>query len=240
MPRLDRYQDLTLTDALAADYVLGTMGPHARRRFSALMAERVYLQAIVAAWERRLNPLGIRIAAVAPHPRVWRRIQREIAADAPRARRESWWNSLGVWRTAACAAVLALAGVLVYQTQTVAPPAASPTPSYVAVLVDQKQAPMIVATATRQPRRLLIIKMQQPQLKTDQDLELWAIPKADGAPISIGLLSEDQKTLVELDAKIMRTIPKTSVLAISQEPKGGSPTGSPTGPVVYQGKLVSL
>ncbi len=27
-------------------------------------------------------------------------------------------------------------------------------------------------------------------------------------------------------------------LAVSVEPKGGSPTGSPTGPVIYSGKLV--
>jgi len=29
-------------------------------------------------------------------------------------------------------------------------------------------------------------------------------------------------------------------LAVSVEPTGGSPTGQPTGPVVYSGKLLSL
>jgi anti-sigma-K factor RskA len=29
-------------------------------------------------------------------------------------------------------------------------------------------------------------------------------------------------------------------LAVSLEPEGGSPTGQPTGPVLYQGQLASL
>jgi anti-sigma-K factor RskA len=29
------------------------------------------------------------------------------------------------------------------------------------------------------------------------------------------------------------------VLAVSLEPPGGSPTGSPTGPVLYQGKVLT-
>ncbi|MNH30922.1 Anti-sigma-K factor rskA [compost metagenome] len=45
-----------------------------------------------------------------------------------------------------------------------------------------------------------------------RSLELWAIP-ADGKPIA---------------------------LAVSLEPKGGSPTGQPTGPVLYQGALAAL
>jgi anti-sigma-K factor RskA len=239
MPRLDRYQQPEVYEALAGDYVLGTMGGRARLRFAALMAERVYIQQAVAAWERRLNPLGSRAPAVTPHPRVWRKIQREIAADRRQRARASWWQSLPLWRATAFAALIALGGLLTYEA--VAPPqAVVPLPSYVAVLVDESQAPMIVATATRQPQRLVILKMQDPKLEPDQDLELWAIPEAGGAPISMGVLSEKQEILMELDERYMRLIPRTGLLAISREPKGGSPTGSPTGPVLYQGKLVTL
>ena len=31
---------------------------------------------------------------------------------------------------------------------------------------------------------------------------------------------------------------ESSVLAVTLEPEGGSPSGSPTGPVVFSGKLV--
>jgi anti-sigma-K factor RskA len=183
-----------------------------------------------------LNPLGQYIAAVEPHPRVWRSIKREISAEGRTP--TSFWDNLLLWRATAFTAVLLLSALIVYQVTT--PARQAPTPSYVAVLVNEQQAPMIVATATRHPRRLIIMMMQKPQPARRRDLELWAIPKAGGAPVSIGLLSEDQETLIELDAREIRMMPKTGVLAISREPEGGSPTGSPTGPVVYQGPLVSL
>ena len=43
-------------------------------------------------------------------------------------------------------------------------------------------------------------------------------------------LSEAQKVLID----------KPIALAVSLEPKGGSPTGQPTGPVLYQRALAAL
>jgi anti-sigma-K factor RskA len=34
--------------------------------------------------------------------------------------------------------------------------------------------------------------------------------------------------------------PPGGVLAVSLEPPGGSPSGAPTGPVLYQGKMIRL
>ncbi len=132
----------------------------------------------------------------------------------------------------ACAALVLLAALIVYQITV--PVMTPPTPSYVAVLVNDQKAPMIVAIATRHPQRMVIIMMKKPKGPPNKDLELWAIPQT-GTPVSIGLLSKRQETLVELNAREMRVIPKTTMLAISREPKGGSPTSGPTGPVVYQG-----
>ncbi len=56
----------------------------------------------------------------------------------------------------------------------------------------------------------------------------------------MGLLSGTQKTMIDLDQQEMRLIAKAGALAISREPKGSSPTGGPTGAVVYQGHLVTL
>ncbi|MDQ3796490.1 MAG: hypothetical protein M3294_02675 [Pseudomonadota bacterium] len=48
MPRLDRYHDPKVVDALpGGDSVLGPMGGHARRRFTQLMAERSYIEQAV-------------------------------------------------------------------------------------------------------------------------------------------------------------------------------------------------
>lgn len=74
----------------------------------------------------------------------------------------------------------------------------------------------------------MIIIMRRPQLAPNADLELWAIPESGDAPVSMGVLSEDQETVLNLGAREITLMPKTGALAISLEPEGGSPTGSPT------------
>jgi hypothetical protein len=63
--------------------------------------------------------------------------------------------------------------------------------------------------------------------------ELWALSKGATIPVSLGVLPADGR-LVRAQAQDHR--PDTQLL-ISLEPKGGSPSGLPTGPVVYGGKL---
>ncbi|MGI8739262.1 MAG: anti-sigma factor [Gammaproteobacteria bacterium] len=237
MPRLDRYQDHKVYDALAGDYVLGTMGGRARRRFLELMAERGYIREAAAAWERRLHPLGVNIIPITPHPRVWRKIRREIHTyRAPQA--AGLWSNLWIWRSIAGVAVLACVGLTVWQTAQ--PPPMTPIPAYVAVLVDAQQAPAIVATASRDTQRLTVLMMQAPKLGAESDFELWAIPGSGQAPVSIAVLPRNHEILIDLDDHDRQVIPATGAFAISREPKGGSPTGAPTGPVVYQGELVTL
>ena len=57
----------SLADALAADYVLGTLRGAARRRFEALLPAHATLRAATQAWQDRLLPLT---AAIDPVPLV--------------------------------------------------------------------------------------------------------------------------------------------------------------------------
>ena len=70
-----------------------------------------------------------------------------------------------------------------------------------------------------------------------RSLELWAIP-ADGKPISLGVIPAGGKGKVELSGPQKVLVGKPIALAVSLEPWGGSPTGQPTKPVLYQGALV--
>jgi anti-sigma-K factor RskA len=72
-----------------------------------------------------------------------------------------------------------------------------------------------------------------------RSLELWAIT-ADGKPISLGVIPADGSGKIELSEVQKVLITKPIALAVSLEPKGGSPTGQPTGPVLYQGALAAL
>jgi anti-sigma-K factor RskA len=69
-------------------------------------------------------------------------------------------------------------------------------------------------------------------LQADRALELWAVPPS-GAPRSLGLIAGNAATVVRRD----KLLDGTAALAVSLEPSGGSPTGAPTGPVLYVGKL---
>jgi len=90
----------------------------------------------------------------------------------------------------------------------------------------------LVAGLSRDRRELSIQPLQPVALTAQQSLELWALPKA-GAPRSLGVIAGDKLTPLS-----RRTLPAdTKALAVSLEPFGGSPTGAPTGPVLFVGDL---
>ncbi len=90
----------------------------------------------------------------------------------------------------------------------------------------------LVAGLSQDRRQLTIQPLQKVSLTAQQSLELWALPKA-GPPASLGLISSDKLTALSKKA-----LPgDTKGLAVSLEPLGGSPTGAPTGPVLFVGDL---
>ena len=94
------------------------------------------------------------------------------------------------------------------------------------------------ASVSGDGRSLVARPLQPVALATGRVLELWAVPPA-GAPRSLGLISAAGATVVRRDKlpKILLDARNTAALAVSVEPPGGSPTGTPTGPVVFAGKL---
>jgi len=76
-------------------------------------------------------------------------------------------------------------------------------------------------------------------LDAGRSLELWAIP-VEGKPVSLGLVPRDGGGRIVLSQRQQQLIKVPVVLAVSLEPQGGSPTGQPTGPVLYQGPLAAL
>ena len=74
--------------------------------------------------------------------------------------------------------------------------------------------------------------------RDDRTLQLWAISRA-GKPRSLGILPDNRSAELALDARAIG--PDVMLLAISLEPKGGSPDpNGPTGPVLYKGAWTRL
>ena len=215
-----------LPDRLAAEYVLGTLTGGARRRFDALLPAHPALRHAVAAWESRLLPMAMKADAVQPDARVWRSIESRLGWTPPvGATAASPWR-LRLWQlfaTAATVAAVAL-GTLPRHAPTEAP--------MIVVLHATKGSETLVAGLSPDRRQITIQPLQKVALTSDQSLELWALKK-DGPPASLGVIAADKLTAVNKQA-----LPKdTKGLAVSLEPLGGSPTGAPTGPVLFVGDL---
>ncbi len=230
-----RYDSPELREQLAAQYVLGTMPVRARRRFERLITADPALARMVGDWADRLSPLDGATAAEEPPARVWRAIERRIAGDAvePASTPPAlpWRLSLAFWRGLALAASAATVALLLYVALFAG---GAPAPAVVAVLAGHGGEPGWVAVAGPATGEVSVSAVApQPEAKPHA-FELWAI--AGGPPRSLGLLPQRPGRTSVL--RVAQLPPPGGVLAVSLEPPGGSPTGSPTGPVLYQGKVL--
>lgn len=217
-----------LRQRLAAEYVLGTLRGGARRRLERWLRDDADLSREVALWEARLAPLAQAVAPVAPPARVWQAVESRLGRDGKKP--FSWWKALGLMASGAAAALAAVALLLTLQPREV--PAA-----YVAVLSDPKTSqPVLVATAAPGDRVLRVTTLDPAIHVAGRSLELWALPKG-GQPRSLGLVSRE-KAVLKLVAMADQALGDVPALAVSLEPPGGSPSGQPSGPVLYTGPCV--
>lgn len=225
-----RYDDPGLQHRLAAEYVLGTLQGPARRRFEFLLAHDAQLRGRVAAWEARLSPWTVAAAPVPVPARVWSGIRRRLGQDAEREtpRGALWWAFASTALAAAFALVLVLR------------PAPVPAPAFrdIAVLATDKARAVWVVRASSDGHRLELSGLARVSVPAGHDLELWSVP-AGGAPLSLGVLhrAADGNAALVLDMRQRARLARAAVLAVSLEPAGGSPTGVPTGPVLYTGPV---
>ena len=231
------YGRTELADRLAAAYAAGTLRGRARRRFEALLPAHPALRDATRVWQERLMPLTAALPPETPPPRVWQRIEARIdgtgaaAAPVPRApiaSRLAFWRGLAGF---ASIAALSLA-VLLASPSTVQPPILVVLSSTAPAAGGTTPA-SFVASISGDGRALVTRPLVQVGVQADKALELWAIPPGGAAPRSLGLISSSGATVLRKG----QALEGAEALAVSLEPPGGSPTGSPTGPVLYAGKL---
>ena len=109
--------------------------------------------------------------------------------------------------------------------------------SYVAVLSDPRtQKPVLFVSAGRRGSELRVKTLDPAIHVADASLQLWALPKG-GKPKSLGVVL-GVNAVLRLASSADRSLSDVPMLAVSLEPKGGSRTGLPTGPVLYSGPCV--
>lgn len=227
------YRNPKLRDLLASEYALGTLQGLARKRFERLLRDDADLRRTVLEWQERFAPMAQAVAPVIPPKHVWRKIEQRIQHSQPKT---SIFDSLNFWRGLAMAASSFAFGLLLFFGIA---PQRDAAPTYVAVLADAKQQPMMMVRYTQGKREVEVKMMQAMDVAADRSLELWTLPKG-AAPQSLGLVPASGTIKLKLADQGASTMPNIPALAISLEPKGGSPTGAPTGPVLYSGPLLKI
>jgi len=224
-------------DRLAAEYALGTSPSRVRRSLARIArGDRVVADALTV-WERRLAVLADQVPAMTPPPRVWARIAARLGLDTrPAAAAQAplrWWERLGVWRALAVASFVAAVALGVLQLARPPEPAAAPI---VVVLAGSDAKPGLIATAARNDRFLTLKPVANTAAPAGRVFELWALPQGR-APTSLGVIPAGAVVQVPLPAPAQESLTNIPALAVSLEPPGGSPTGQPTGPVLYSGTV---
>ncbi|MBK5537608.1 anti-sigma factor [Pseudomonas sp. TH05] len=222
------YQTPALRRALAADYSIGLMQGAARRRFEQWLLDDAALRAEVAQWQEHLASLTHTLPEQDVPERVWQAIQARIEPQRLHVPpKQPLWMRLRLV-VAACAVLASLYIGFIYQSDSV---------RYSATLLSASQQPALQIQAHGQ--YLQVDPLALATVGLDRSLELWAIP-ADGKPISLGVVPVGGKGRINLSQAQRDLLGTPIALAVSLEPHGGSPTGQPTGPVLYQGPLVAL
>jgi len=322
-------------EALAAEYVLGTLSAEEREHAEALRSFDPEFDAAVKQWERRLGELNVMVEAVEPPKEVWDKIKSEVGVETPAeaeaaagtegvpdmespatvemtgdllffdaattqpaaaaeeptevaaealaeeatppplaARRATTAERgagtersadvirlrkrVGRWRgfTIALGAIAAVLAAYIAVSQVkpdlipprlraagtnlmarTEPAERGPVDRLIAVLQQQPIAPAFLLTLDTQQRTVVVRRVSAGQ-ETGRSYELWLIAGRSAPPRSLGVVGSDEFTQRPLPANIDLDTLRSATYAVSLEPAGGSPTGAPTGPVLFTGKAV--
>jgi anti-sigma-K factor RskA len=217
------YEQAELLDRLAAEYVLGTLRGAARRRFARLCAQSVAARGALYRWEDRWTQLSRTLPPVQPAARVWTNVSRRLFGEDAAAPRASRWRT---WQMAAAAGLVAVALIVGLIVRQQAPPLQT-----LATLGTDSAHPV-----WRLERRLPLTALTIEVVGTvppaaGKSYELWALPRGK-APVSLGVLPVGGRAERTLSEPQRAALLASDKVAVSVEPLGGSPTGSPTGPIV--------
>jgi anti-sigma-K factor RskA len=319
-------------DVLAAEYVLGTLGPDERAEAQALIAIDSSFADVVRGWERRLGELSAMVDPVEPPADMWDRIKAGVtvsersappaartgdaapaadvapseaptvamdaapetaageatppgaapalsiealkpaaipapvvaalpSAEPPAAPAEvvPFRASARRWRTAAMLTgglAACLGALVVMQTtrpellpgalqpnakivevvKTVEVPSTRPA-EFVAVFQKDDASPAFLLTFDLD-KRMLTVRRVGAEAQAGKSYELWLVSDKFPAPRSLGVIGAQPYTVHQPDPEYDAVVINRATYAISLEPEGGSPTGAPSGPVLYHGRLV--
>ena len=227
-------------NALVAEYVLGLLSAAEHERVGRLIENNQALRAERDFWVSRFSALDHEFAEAPVPAHLYRRIEGRAFGDAKEGGvRASLWDNLALWRGIAAGAlgvaVIAI-GVNVAQPRFDADQMAT---QLVAALQAQEGSGVEFLAVYDQARGQVRITSLMGAAVPDKDFELWYI-NGDQPAVSMGVVPVNERLEIALDSQTRAAIGPGTVLAVTLEQTGGSPTGGAQGPVVAVGPAVAI
>ena len=230
MSPIDRDDERTL----AAQYVLGLLDDGARADAERRIATEPAFAREVEGWRMRFAEFDDTTEARPAGDALWRKIETGLAARAGTqvAQPSLWsrlWDSLAVLRATAAGAMLTALVLAVGLGFAIR--AARQQPVMVAVLVDGDRAGAVVHAFA--DGRVVLLPLTNINVPAGRALEVWTLPSRERGPVSVGLMH--QARTLQLQLKDLPMPGPNQLFEITLEPATGSPTGRPTGPILFKG-----
>lgn len=237
-PQDDQDQERHDDDTIAAEYVLGVLPARQRQEAAHRIERDAAFARQVEAWEARFAPLADTYEPIEPPAALKQRIDAALFGreETRQVSPVRFLDSLWLWRGLAAASLaLALAlGALFFA----APPTDAPSPRLVAALSHEESDLSVIAFYDAAANEIVLARLAGDR-PPESDFELWVI-EGENAPVSLGVFEDEADIRLGLAGETEPLLRAGSLLAISVEPVGGSPTGQPTGPVVAVGDLRAI
>ncbi|MBB4143429.1 anti-sigma factor [Rhizobium rhizoryzae] len=242
MTRPDQSEgDRARDEVLAGEYVLGVLPAEKRQQVEQRIRRDRAFAAMVARWQENLSSMDDEYTPQLPPDSVFPQVQQRLFTRGSQQAQLSGlgqrlWSSAPVWRTLALASFLMLIGVAIFGLQ---PPSSLKTGGQMQAQLKGQEGTNMSLLASYEPRsgRLVMTPVANTQAEP-KSLQLWMID-GNAPPVSLGLMPEGANGDVIVPDTMRRRITNGVTLAVSLEPKGGSPSGGPTGPVLMSGQMAA-
>lgn len=223
----------TPDSVLAAEYVLGLLGPEELEAFEARLNTEEDLVIEVARWAEHFAAMVDRLPEATPPGRVKRAIDTRLFGEDERKSLFGW-----LWPYAVGGIAAAMLAFVAIDTGLVDMPGqVADGPVYRADLepADPVAANVSLSAVFDAGRGVLEVAQVQGLAPDGRDHELWLIV-GENAPVSLGVLPDDGVAVISWPDALPRDV-DGALFAVSEEPDGGSQTGAPTGPIRAVGSI---
>lgn len=149
-----------------------------------------------------------------------------------------FWNSLALWRSVAAGALAVAVVAIAINVTTPRPDPNMFAAELVAALHEQGTNVSFVALYNPDSGQIWLTALSGHTMP-DQDYELWAI-EGSAAPVSMGVVPINASMNMDLPENVRNDFGPGTLLAVTIEQKGGSPTGAPQGPIVAKGAATAI